>query len=122
MVSTVHCELCVQVCLAALHPVAGGAAKITLAQTPTLHSSSTSSAFPLMHVDAAVSQSFTDEHGAGAAAVYAQYGSGRVADVTTNQHMTVVSLDESLVSVKGFSGDWFNLEVCIQTAVFSSSV
>lgn len=69
-----------------------------------------------MRVDAVVSQGFAEERGAGAAAVYAQYGSGRVFDVTDNHHAALVSLDESLLNVTGFADDWFNLEVRIQSA------
>ena len=101
----------VQVCLAALHPVAVGAATTAVAQSSNLYSSRASS--PIVRVDAVVSQGFTDEHGAGAAVVYAQYGSGSVADVTTSHHVAVVSLNESLVSVTGFTNDRFNLKVRI---------
>jgi hypothetical protein len=72
-----------------------------------------------MNVDAVVSQSFTSERGSGAVAVYVQYGSGRVADITTNEHTTVNSLEASLVGVQGFSGEWFDLEVCLHNP-FSS--
>lgn len=107
---------CVQVCVAALHPVAVGATQCALQQSPAIDRFVSLATPHLMNMEAVVSQHFTDEHVSGAAAVYVQYGSGRVADVTTNPHTTVASLDENLVTVQGFSGEWFSLKVCCRTA------
>ena len=61
----------VQVCLAAMHTAATGAASAALAPAAAVHSVSVVAASPLVRMDAVVSQHFTEEHGSGVAAVYA---------------------------------------------------
>jgi hypothetical protein len=111
-------SLCVQVCIAALVPVAVGTSRLTISSSGRdLQPSSaagTARSAPRLHVAtvaAAVSQSFSVEQGRGAAAVYAAYGSGRVADFTRLPRTALQPLRPTLLNVTGFNGDWFDLQV-----------
>jgi hypothetical protein len=88
------CDLWLQVCITALHPLVISGNKLSPADgfSATVGMDST-----YTQASASISSAFVDENARGAAFVYVQTSNGRILDVTGTSNLS--SLDTNLISV-----------------------